>query len=245
MSSESRRFDEETRDQVRQAGADEALRALSLRWMIDSAKYKYSYHFRWLGRPIIQFPQDMVALQEIIWDYRPDLIVETGIAHGGSLIFHASILQLIGHGTVLGIDIEIRDHNRREIERHPLAGRIELVEGSSIAPEVVERVRAHPAAAGRVLVVLDSSHTHEHVLRELEAYSPMVKKDGYLVVLDTVIEDAPAGMWPDRPWDKGNNPKTAVHEFLHRCDRFEVDEAIHNKLLISVAPDGYLRCVKD
>jgi cephalosporin hydroxylase len=184
-------------------------------------------------------------MQELIWESKPDLIIETGIARGGSLVFYASMLQLLGgQGRVIGVDIDIRPHNRVAIEGHPMAGRIEMVEGSSVAPDVVEQVTRAAAGRENVLVVLDSHHTHDHVLRELEAYSPLVKPGGYLVVFDTVIEDMPAGSFPDRPWDKGNNPGTAVRAFLTRNDRFEVDRSIDDKLLVSVAPGGYLRCVK-
>ncbi len=219
---------------------------MSNEWIERTSRYKYSYHFTWLGRPIIQFPQDMVAMQEIIWAVRPELVIETGVAHGGSLIFYASVLELIGgKGRVLGIDVEIRPHNRVEIERHPLFKRITLLEGSSVAPPVAGKVAAMARGKRPVLVVLDSNHTHEHVLKELELYSPLVTKASYLVVFDTVVEDMPDGFFADRPWGKGNNPKTAVRQFLKASDRFEVDREIQDKLLISTAPEGYLRCTKD
>jgi cephalosporin hydroxylase len=226
--------------------ADSEITDLAHRLFLKSCEYRYSYNFTWLGRPIIQYPQDLVAMQEIIWRAQPDLIIETGIAHGGSLIFHASILELIGgEGRVLGIDIDIREHNRVEIERHPMFRRITMFEGSSIDEQMLEKVRAFAEGAERVLVVLDSNHTHQHVLRELELYSPLVTRGSYLVVFDSVVEDMPEDAFPDRPWGKGNNPKTAIWEFLERNDRFEIDKEIENKLLITVAPDGYLRCVKD
>lgn len=216
---------------------------LTLDWIFESARTRYTYNFSWLGRPIIQYPQDMIAMQEIIWDVKPDLIIETGIAHGGSLIYYASLLELIGHGEVLGIDIEIRPHNRAAIEAHPMVKRIRMLEGSSTAPDIVEQVRK--AAEGkRTLVVLDSNHTHEHVLAELEAYAPLVSVGSYCVVMDTVVEDMPEDCFPDRPWGKGNNPKTAVWEFLKAHPEFEIDKSIEHKLLITVAPDGYLRRVK-
>ena len=241
----NREFEDEVRENIRGLSADESLNQLTQRWRFNAASHRYTHNFRWLGRPIIQFPQDIIALQEIIWDYKPDLVVETGIAHGGSLIFHASILELIGHGQVLGVDIDIRPNNRTAIERHPICKRIEMIEGSSIDPTVITRVRSHPAANGKVIVVLDSNHTHEHVLQELKAYSVLVKCGGSLVVMDTAIEGAPPGLWPDRPWGNGNNPRTAVWEFLKTTDRFIVDKDIQNKLLITVAPDGYLKCIKD
>jgi cephalosporin hydroxylase len=243
---ENSAFRKEVEDNVRRMGEDAALRRSSLQWMLDSAPYKYSYNFRWLGRPVIQFPQDLMALQEIIWNCRPELIVETGIAHGGSLIFFASMLQLLGGpGKVIGIDVDIRPHNRAEIERHPLAHRVEMIEGSSIAPDVVAAVRAQAPANRKVLVVLDSDHTHRHVLEELAAYSPLVGKGSYVVVLDTIVEDVPEKFVAGRAWARGNNPKTAVHEFLRGNGRFQIDAEVQNKLLITVAPDGYLRCIKD
>lgn len=225
---------------------DEELKKIALEFMVKALKYKYSYNFDWLGRPIIQHPEDMVAMQEIIWKVKPDLIIETGIAHGGSLIFYASMLELIGgDGEVLGIDIDIREHNRVEIEKHPMYKRITMLQGSSIDDEIIEQIKRIVEDKKRVIVCLDSLHTHEHVLKELEVYSPFVTKGGYLVVFDTIIEDMPKGFFPDRPWDKGNNPKTAVWEFLKINDRFEIDKDIDNKLLITVAPNGYLKCIKD
>ena len=211
----------------------------------ESLKAKYSYNFSWLGRPIIQHPQDMVAMQELIWTVKPDLLIETGIAHGGSLIMYASILELIGSGQVLGIDIDIRQHNRVEIERHPMFKRITMLEGSSTSDDVARQVRVFAQDCGKVMLVLDSNHTHDHVLRELELYSSLVSKGSYCVVFDTVIEDMPEGSYPDRPWEKGDNPKTAVWEFLRTNQRFKIDQSIPNKLLVTVAPDGFLKCVKD
>ncbi|UCF95540.1 MAG: cephalosporin hydroxylase family protein [Desulfobacterales bacterium] len=227
-------------------GQDHDLRMLSHRWFLESCKYKYSYHFTWMGRPIIQFPQDIVAMQEIIWEVKPQLIIETGIAHGGSLIFYASMMQAMGiDGQVLGIDIDIRIHNRVEIEKHSMYKYITMIQGSSIDEEVVNHVYALAAGKSPVLVALDSNHTHQHVMRELELYSPLVTKGSYLVVFDTVVEDMPDDFFRDRPWGKGNNPKTATREFLMKNDRFAVDTQLVNKLLITVAPEGYLQCVKD
>jgi cephalosporin hydroxylase len=231
---------------LKRMAADSALRREARELFTKASRYRYSYNFTWLGRPIIQFPEDIVALQEIVWRVKPDLIVETGIAHGGSLILWASLLQLLGgDGQVVGIDVEIRSGNRAEIERHPLSSRITMVEGSSVDGSVVGRVQAVAAGRHRIMVVLDSNHTHEHVARELELYSPMVRHGSYLVVMDTVVEEMPADFFPDRPWGRGNNPRTAVAEFLTRNDRFEVDCDIDGKLLMSVARGGYLRCVKD
>lgn len=206
---------------------------------------RYTYFFSWMGIPIIQLPQDLIAMQEIIWQVKPDLIIETGIAHGGSLIFYASLLKMMDiEGEVLGIDIDIRQHNREAIEAHPMFKYITMLEGSSIDDSVIRQVKQIVEGKQRVLVVLDSLHTHSHVLSELKLYSPFVSKGSYLVVFDTAIEDVDAACFADRPWGPGDNPKTAVHEFIKTTDRFEIDADIPNKLLITVAPDGYLRCVK-
>jgi cephalosporin hydroxylase len=244
--SEVARFFDEVRENIRALGKDLALQGLSNIWIRESARYKYSYNFTWLGRPIIQLPQDIVAMQEIIWRVKPRLIIETGIAHGGGLIFYASMLELIGgDGQVLGIDVEIREHNRVEIEKHPMSKRITMITGSSIDQEVVREVYDFAKGKNPVLVALDSNHTHAHVLRELELYSPLVTKGSYLVVFDTIIEDMPEDFFINRPWGKGNNPKTAVHEFLRKNDRFVIDKEIEHKLLITANPDGYLKCIKD
>jgi cephalosporin hydroxylase len=229
----------------------------SEQWMLASLAHRYSYCFRWLGRPVIQYPQDIMALQELIWQVRPDLVIETGIAHGGSLIFSASMLALLDYcdatasgspldpskprRTVLGIDIDIRDHNRTAIEAHPMAQRIRMIEGSSVDPKIVAEARIAADGKQSVLVVLDSNHTHEHVLAELEAYAPMVTRDSYCVVFDTVIEDMPAEAFPDRPWGPGNNPKTAVHAWVAKHPEFRIDRQIQDKLQLTAAPDGYLR----
>ena len=238
-------FEAQKRENIKKLGEDHKLSEDSKRWIADASVYKYSYNFRWLGLPIIQFPQDIIAMQEIVWQVKPDLIIETGIARGGSLIFYASMLELIGkNGQVLGIDVDIREHNRRAIENHPLSKRIRMFRGSSTDRKTVQVARELAQAKKRVLVALDSNHTHDHVLKELNLYSPLVTKHSYLVVFDTIIEDMPDGYYADRPWGKGNNPKTAVHEFLKKNDRFVIDKEIESKLLITVAPDGYLRCVK-
>ena len=234
-------FAEESRSSVRRMAGDPEMRARSRDLMLASLAHRYSYNFRWMGVPIIQYPQDLVAMQEIIWEVKPDLIVEAGIARGGSLIFYSSMLRLLGRGEVLGIDIDIRPHNREAIESHPMADRITMFEGSSVSDEMGARVREFAKGHEAVLVVLDSNHTHEHVLRELELYAPLVTPGSYCVVFDTVVEDMPSGSFPDRPWDIGNNPKTAVHEYLRAHPEFEIDKSIPDKLQITVAPDGYLR----
>ncbi|MFX0088149.1 MAG: cephalosporin hydroxylase family protein [Candidatus Hodarchaeota archaeon] len=234
------------KENARKMANDKELKKLGLTFLAKSKKYYYDYNFSWLGRPIIQFPQDIMAMQEIIWDCKPDLIIETGIAHGGSLIFYASLLELLGgNGKVLGIDIDIRDHNRKAIESHSMAKRIIMLEGSSTSVEIINQVQKIVQNYERILVCLDSYHTHDHVLNELELYSPFVTKGCYLVVFDTIVEDFPEGYVEDRPWRKGSNPKTAVIEFLRTTDRFIIDKDIENKLLITVTPDGFLKCVKD
>lgn len=239
-------FDERNRRYIAAMGDDETLRAYTRAWFEAASRHEYSYHFTWLGQPIIQFPQDIVAIQEIVWMVKPRVIIETGIARGGSLLFHASMLELIGGpGVAIGIEIDIRPHNRKALEAHPMAHRIRLVEGSSIDPAVVERVVRLAGNGSPVLVVLDSDHTHGHVLQELRLYAPLVTKGSYLIVLDTVIEEMTEGFSAARPWGRGDNPATAVREFLRTTDRFVVDRAIDHKLLITVGPGGYLKCVKD
>lgn len=233
------------------------LMAATATFMRTSIEARYSYPFTWMGRPIIQYPQDIVGVQELVFDVKPDLIIETGIAHGGSLILSASLLAMLDYSdavelgevldpakpkrTVLGLDIDIRAHNRAAIEDHPMSSRIEMIEGSSIDPEIIARVRERAKAAERVMVFLDSNHTHDHVLAELEAYAPLTSVGSYCVVFDTVVEDLPAEMFGDRPWGPADNPKTAVWQYLKSHPEFEIDKDIEDKLLITVAPDGYLR----
>ena len=235
-------FEQEVQRNIEGLAGDPDVQALSRIWLREITPHKYAYNFKWMGRPIIQLPQDMMAMQEILWDVKPDLVIEAGIAHGGSILYYASILELLGHGEVIGIDVDIRAHNRAAIEAHPMSKRVRLIEGSSTAQEVIEKVRGL-AQGKRVVVVLDSNHTHDHVLAELLAYAPLVCVGGYCVVMDTLIEDMPNRFFGDRPWGRGNNPKTAVHQFLSSHPGFEIDKDIDHKLLISVAPDGYLRRV--
>jgi cephalosporin hydroxylase len=242
---EIEKFKAEVTENIHGLMADHDVQALSRIWVREIARHKYAYNFTWMGRPIIQFPQDMVAMQEIIWATKPDLIIETGIAHGGSLIYYASLMEMMGvEGYVLGVDVDIRDHNRAEIDAHPMRKRIEMIQGSSIAPETIGAVAEHVKGKKSVLVVLDSNHTHEHVLAELKLYSPFVTLGNYLVVYDTLVEDMPDDLISDRPWGKGNNPKTAVWAFLETGNQFEIDKAIEAKILITVAPDGYLKRVR-
>jgi len=241
-----KQFNEEKRTNMKVQGQDSDTLNLASKLFYNMNKLKYSYNFSWMGRPIIAYPQDMVAMQEIIWDVKPDLIIETGVAHGGSVVYYASLLELIGQeGLVLGIDIDIRKHNRDLIEAHPMMKRISLIEGSSVSKEIVDQVKKIAASKKRILVSLDSNHTHDHVLAELNLYAPLVSKDSYCVVFDTIVEDLPADYdWSPRTWGKGNNPKTAVQEFLKKHDEFMIDKSMNDKLLISVAPDGYLKRIK-
>lgn len=253
-------FSQEVKSNIEGLRNDKDLQALSRIWLREVSPHKYAYNFSWMGRPIIQFPQDIVAIQELIWKIKPDLIVETGIAHGGSLMMSASMLaildycdaveqgrgidSLVGNRKVIGVDIEIREHNRVAIEAHPLAHKVEMIEGSSIDPLVIDQVKKIASNYSKVLVLLDSNHTHEHVLAELRAYAPLVSVGSYCVVFDTVIEDMKEDSFPNRPWGRGNNPKTAVHAYLSENLAFEIDSALESKLMITVAPDGYLRKIR-
>jgi cephalosporin hydroxylase len=247
----------ERKERISQYQNDSAFQDLSRQWLQESMDRKYVYNFDWMGRPIIQYPQDMVAVQELIWKVRPDLVIETGIAHGGSLILSASMLALldmsdaIAAGTtidprkssrkVIGIDIDIRPHNLSAIEAHPMASRIQMLQGSSIDPQVVEQVRNAAQGYQKVMVFLDSMHSHAHVLGELQAYAPMVSQGSYCVVFDTYVEDMPEKFFSDRPWDVGDNPKTAVHEWLKDNSSFSIDRDIDTRLMVTVTPDGFLR----
>ncbi|MEO9590357.1 cephalosporin hydroxylase family protein [Rhodopirellula bahusiensis] len=243
-------FKSECDKEVQLQGKSQDLQDATKNWINEANAHKYSYHFEWLGRPIIQYPQDIVAVQELIWATQPELIIETGIAHGGSLILSASLLELNAacggsqDAKVVGVDIDIRDHNRQAIEDHPMSKRIEMIQGSSIAPEIVAQIAELASGKSRVLVFLDSNHTHDHVLAELKAYAPMTTVGSYCVVFDTIIEDLPEGMFPDRPWGKGDNAKTAVHEYVGNNDNFSIDTTYNDKLLITVAPDGFLKRTK-
>lgn len=253
-------FASEREERLRLFASDPTLNTLAHDWIFHSMQQKYLYNFDWLGRPIIQYPEDMVAVQELIWTVRPTLIIETGIAHGGSLVLSASMLALLDYcdavesgrtldpkatkRRVVGIDIDIREHNRRAIEAHPMSHMISMVEGSSIDPETVAEVRRLAVGHDKVMVFLDSNHTHEHVLQELRDYGTMTSVGSYCVVFDTFVEDMPPKYFADRPWDKGNSPKTAVHEFVASDDRFVIDRSVDQKLLITVAPSGYLKRVK-
>lgn len=253
-------FENERSARIGEYGVDEKWHELSQQWLQRAFQQKYMYNFAWLGRPIIQLPNDMIAMQEIVWAVKPDLIIETGIAHGGSLIMSASLLAMLDYcdalesgatinprestRRVVGIDIDIRAHNRRAIEQHAMSQHITMLEGSSVDPEMVDRVCSLAEGYQTVMVCLDSNHTHEHVLQELEAYAGLTSIDSYCLVFDTVVEDLPEDAFPDRPWAPGDNPKTAVREFLQSHPEFEIDRSVEDKLLVTVAPNGYLKRTK-
>jgi cephalosporin hydroxylase len=244
MNKELQEFYKEKEDNIKKQGSDE-LRKKGISFINETLETKYSYNFSWMGRPIIAFPQDMLAMQEIIWDIKPDLIIETGVAHGGSIVYYASMLELVGgDGLVLGIDIDIRAHNRELIESHPMMKRIKLIEGSSTEKETFNQVKEISKGKKKILVCLDSNHTHDHVLEELKLYAPLVSTGSYCVVFDTIVEDMPEDYNWNRPWGKSENPKTAVWEYLKSNNDFEIDESIQNKLLITVAPQGFLKKIK-
>lgn len=254
-------FEKQVAGNISRLRAAPALRQQSIDWMLAASEQgAYSYNFKWLGRPIIQYPPDIIALQELVWEIKPDIIVETGIAHGGSLMLSASLLAMLdyadavaekrpldpfaGRRKVVAVDIDIRQHNRAAIEAHPLAHLVEMIQGSSIDPAVIEQVRLAVGKGKKVLVCLDSNHTHEHVMAELNAYAPLASEGSYCVVFDTLVEDVPASASQDRPWGPGNNPKTAVWEYLKTHTEFEIDHDLEAKLLITVAPNGYLKRVR-
>lgn len=260
MNEEIEKFRAEVAERITANGNNRKLQQLSADFQLEAVAAKYMHNFNWLGRPIIQYPQDIAAIQELIWQVKPDLIIENGVAHGGSLILSASMLAMLEYcdaaeqgktlnptepvGKVVGIDIEIRPHNREAIEKHPMSNRITLLEGSSIEEGIVSQVHELARGHKKILVLLDSNHTHDHVLAELESYAPLVSVGSYCVVFDTVVEDLPDELFPDRPWGKGDNPKTALHAYLKEHDEFEIDRTFENQIMITVAPDGFLKRVK-
>ena len=250
-------FNKECEKEILDQGNDLELSQISKRWLDQSSKHKYSYHFSWLGRPIIQLPQDILALQEIIWSTKPDVIVETGIAHGGSLCFSASMLALLdiessktgshlsnkpnGKRQVIGVDIDIREHNRKAVEDHPFFDNITMLEGSSIDKSIFKRISKLIPTGSKVLVILDSNHTESHVLEELRLYGNLVTRHSYCIVCDTIVADMADDFYQNRPWGIDNNPKGAVEKFLKENSDFMIDQEIDNKLLLSMSPRGYLK----
>ena len=252
-------FKSEVKKEILIQGKDKEMLNLTKKWMERAGKLKYSYHFEWMGRPIIQHPQDMIAAQQLIWDVKPDLIIETGIARGGSLIFYASLLELISQSgknkkaKVLGIDIEIRKNNLRYIKEHPMFKRINLIEGPSTNKKIYEKVYKFSKKFKKIMVFLDSNHTGKHVFDELEIYAKLVTKNSYCIVFDTIIEDLPKVYGKNRSWGKNDNPKSALKKYLKKINQksffdlkkqkinFKIDKTIESQILISVAPGGFLK----
>ncbi|WP_037492589.1 cephalosporin hydroxylase family protein [Sneathiella glossodoripedis] len=264
-------FRQEVVDTVSSYADEKEWRDLTHEWTKHALSKRYVYNFSSFGRPIIQFPTDMVAFQEIVWEVKPDLIIETGIAHGGSLIQSAALMANLDYceavqsnsvldpsksnRKVLGIDIDIRKHNRQEIEAHPFSHLIQMIEGSSVDSDIISEVRSVASEYQKILVCLDSNHTHEHVYEELKAYAPLTSKDSYCIVFDTVVEDMPDDFYPDRPWGPANSPKSAVYQYLDELEQsahlgadgekllFENNQMIEDKLFFTVNPNGFLKRV--
>ena len=252
-------FTKECKEEINKQSQDHLFLELSQNWMNQSWKHKYTYHFNWLGRPIIQMPQDILALQEIIWNIKPDLIIETGIAHGGSLCLTASLLALLEleemknnsisqdkiiKRKVIGIDIDIRKHNREHIEKHFLSDKIEMIESSSVNKDTFNKVKSLSKDYSNILVMLDSNHTESHVLEELTLYSSLISKNSYCIVFDTIVEKMDSEFSKNRPWNKKNSPQSAIKKFLKRNDNFIVDKTIDKKIILSMAPGGFLKKIK-
>ncbi len=269
MNDEIKRFEKECAEEILVQGNNHDLSQKSIEWLNEANNHKYSYHFKWMNRPIIQYPQDIQMMQELIMEVKPDLIIETGIAHGGSVLLSSSMLALLdlsdsiknnenydiskSQRKVLALDIDIREHNKREILNNPFSKYIEMLEGSSTSEEIIERVHNIASNYNNILIFLDSNHTHDHVLAELNAYAELTSVGSYIVAFDTVIDYLPENHLPNesspsmseaRTYTKGNSPMSAVKEFLKNNQDFEIDSEIDNKLLISVAPQGYIKRVK-
>jgi cephalosporin hydroxylase len=238
-------FEASRREKAIALGADGDAFARSVDALVAVDRHDYAYLWSWWGVPIIQTPADVMATQEVVFAAQPDIIIETGVARGGSVLFMACLLQLLGKGKVIGVDIDIRAHNRDSIERHPMAGRVVLIEGPSTDPATLAKVREQIPAGASVMVVLDSDHSRDHVLAELRAYGPMVTEGQYLVVADTLLGRLDAAQTPTKRshvWVKGDEPLAALNTYLTETDRFEPDPEINGKLVFSSSPGGYLRC---
>jgi cephalosporin hydroxylase len=238
-------FEQNKRAHATALGQDQQLFAAATELLTAADKYGYAYLWSWLGVPIIQLPADVMATQEVIWATKPDIIIETGVARGGSVLFMASLLELIGKGKVIGVDIDIRAHNRDSIERHPMSKRVLLIEGPSTAPSVMAQVRQEIPANAAVMAILDSDHSRAHVLDELRHYGPLVTPGCYLIVADTRLGHLDASQTPQKRskvWLKGNEPLSALQDYLHETERFEIDPVINGKLILASSPGGYLRC---
>ena len=246
MHKKLKEFNDEKKIRIKKNQVIKKFQRASSNFLLESIKQKYSYNFTWMGVPIIQIPQDMYQIQEIIWDVKPDLIIETGIAHGGSLIFNASMLAILNSfeqkkRKVIGIDIDLRKHNKDILNKHFLKKYIQTIDGSSIDTKIFKKIKKISEKFKKILVILDSNHTHEHVLEELNLYSQIVSKNSYCIVFDTIIHNMPNDFYSDRDWNKKNNPMTAVNKFLNKNKKFEIDPEINNKLMITMAKNGYLR----
>ena len=269
MDDEIKRFEKECAEEILIQGNNHDLKQKSIEWLNEANNHKYSYHFKWMNRPIIQYPQDIQMMQELIMEVKPDLIIETGIAHGGSILLSASMLALLdlsdsigndekydisnSQRKVLALDIDIREHNKKEILNNPFSKYIEMIEGSSVDKKIIDKVHHVAKDYKKIMIFLDSNHTHEHCLAELNAYAKLTSVGSYIVAFDTVIEYLPDNHLPNnsnpsiadaRTYKKGDNPMSAVIEYLKNNDDFEIDSEIDNKLLISVVPNGYLKRIK-
>jgi cephalosporin hydroxylase len=240
-------FEAHKREMSLALGKDEQAFQHSLNTLVALDKYDYAYLWSWMGVPIIQMPADIMATQEVIWNTKPDVIIETGVARGGSVIFMASLLKVIGKGKVIGVDIDIRAHNRDSIETHPLSPMITLIEGPSTTAETLAKVKAEIPAGASVMVVLDSDHSRDHVLDELRCYGPLVTEGQYIVVADTLLGRGDMSQTPTKRskiWYPGDEPYAALNTYLKETDRFETDETLNGKLVLSSSPGGYLKCVR-
>lgn len=248
MKDDRKAFERERIIRIREQGKNKELIRRADAFIVSASQAKYTYNFTWFGVPIFQHPEDIIALQEIIFRVKPEVIVDVGTARGGTAIFYASLLKLIGGGRVISVDIDIRVHNRDTIRRHPLARLVDLVEGSSTDPTTVAKVKRLIRGKKPVLISLDSLHSGTHVAGELALYSKLVTRGSYLVVCDTVLKKLPRSTYPKdhatRPWSEKDNPGTAVDKFLRKNKRFIVDTDIDHKLLISCAAGGYLKRVR-
>ncbi len=241
-------FQAKVRAQAKALGRDQTVFRAAVETLYAADAYDYSYLWTWMGVPIIQLPADVMATQEVIWATKPTVIIETGVARGGSVLFMASLLELVGNGQVIGVDIDIRAHNRETIERHSMAKRITLIEGPSTDPATLAKVEAAIPDGASVMVVLDSDHSRDHVLAELRSYGRMVTKGCYLVVADTILGHFNADQTPrnrSKVWLSGNEPLSALQTFLDETDRFEVDPMINGKLILASSPGGYLLCLEN
>lgn len=239
-------FDELLVSSAEGMSQDKDLKKKAMEVLVEADKHRWIHQTKWFGQAILNLPQDMFAIQEIIYRTRPKFIIETGVAWGGSLLFYSTLMEVLGGEKIIGIDLYMPPDLKERLNSYgKLSSRLALIEGSSVDESTVERVRSITGGSKEVMLILDSYHTHEHVLKELRLYSPFVGKGFYIVCGDTVVEDIPEQTHRTRPWGPGDNPKTALRQFLLENDRFIVDKKTENKLLFTCNPDGYVQCVKD